>query len=165
MKKTALLITAIAALTTTIYAQSPGVPKTTSPTSERLRQMIQAGATNRPSPPRNLTVTAGAPAQATAGLPNPTTGVSLPSQGTSSGTPTTPATVAGGPATSESTSAESIAPLTPQEIQILRSWIRQGGISASLPTLNRAAKASNATVGTSGAKPPSANGSASSAQQ
>jgi len=152
MKKTALLITAIAALTTTIYAQSPGVPKMTSPTSERLRQMIQAGATNRPSPPRNLTVTAGAPAQATAGLPNPTTGVSLPSQGTSSGTPTTPATAAGGPATSESTSAESIAPLTTQEIQILRSWIRQGGISASLTTL----RSSDPTVGTSGAKPGSA---------
>jgi hypothetical protein len=158
MKKTAFLL---AALTITLHAQSPAFPQSPSTTSERVRQMIQPGSTNRLSPPRNLRVTAGAPA----GLPNPTTGVSLPSQGTSSGTQTTAPTAAGGPATSESGSAESIAPLTTQEIQILRSWIRQGGISASLPTLNRAAKASDVTVGTSGAKPPSATGSASSAQQ
>lgn len=158
MKKTALLIAAIT-MTMTIYAQSPEAPQSTS-TSDRLRQIIRAGATNRPSPPRNLRVTAGAPVQATAGLPSPTSGVSLPSQGTSSGIQTAAATAAGGPATSESGSAQEIAPLTPQEIQILRSWIRQGGISASLPALNRAETASGATIGTPGASPASAASSA-----
>jgi hypothetical protein len=165
MKRTAFLMAASAALTITIYAQSPGVPKTTSAASERLSQMIRAGATNRPSPPRNLRVSADAPAQATAGLPDPTTGVSLPSQGTSGGTKPTAGTAAGGPAAGESSSAQNITPLTPQEIQILRSWIRQGGISASLPTLNRTATASGATVGTSGAGPASAAGSAPTAPQ
>jgi hypothetical protein len=152
MKRTAFLMAASAALTITICAQSPEVPKTTLAASERLSQMILAGATNRPSPPRNLRVTADAPAQAPAGLPNPTTGVSLPSQGTSSGTQPTAATAAGGPAAGESSSAQSITPLTPQEIRILRSWIRQGGISASLRTINTA-PASGATVSTSGAAP------------
>lgn len=152
MKRTAFLMAAGAALTITICAQSPEVPKITSAASERLSQMIRSGATNRLSPPRNLRVTANAPAQATAGLPNPTTGVSLPSQGTSSGIQPTAGTGAGGPAAGESSSDQSVTPLTPQEIQILRSWIRQGGISASLRTINTA-PVSGATVSTSGTGP------------
>ena len=133
MKKLAILF---AALTMTVYGQSPGV----SGAIERSDKAGQAGQS-----PTGASVGASAGSSST-NKP----GGSAQSQSGSA---------LGGPGSSESGSSQSLTSLTPDEIRIIRMWIRQSGASGSIPSAVRPGSGSGAAasgVSGSGASSPAA---------